>query len=234
MSARRGSDCEGKTTMIDFLRSTVGRKYLMGATGLVWMGFIFGHMAGNMLILISPDIYNAYGHAIVSNKILLYGTEIVLVSAILVHVTTAISLTKSNADARDTQYKITPNGPKGSSWASRNMGLQGSIILAFIILHLITFKYGTHYETMVDGVKMRDLHRLVIEVFQRPGYVVWYFISLGLMMFHLSHGAHSIFQSFGILERKMQDGLKKFAWTYAVVVVAGFLSQPLYVFLIHK
>ena len=58
--------------MLDFLKSTVGRKYLMGLTGLVWMGFIFGHMAGNMLILVSADAYNAYGHAIVSNKILLY------------------------------------------------------------------------------------------------------------------------------------------------------------------
>ena len=220
--------------MIDFLRSTVGRKYLMGATGLVWMGFIFGHMAGNMLILVSPDIYNSYGHAIVTNKILLYGTEITLIGAILVHVLTAISLTKSNADARGNRYKISPNGEKASSWASRNMGLQGSIILAFIILHLITFKYGAEYETTVGGVPMRDLHRLVVEVFHKPGYVIWYFIALGLMMFHLSHGAHSIFQSFGILERKMQVGLKKFAWTYAVVVVAGFLSQPLYVFLIHK
>lgn len=220
--------------MIDFIRSTVGRKYLMGATGLVWMGFIFVHMAGNMLIMVSPDMYNSYGNAIISNKILLYGTESILILAILVHVAAAISLTKSNAGARESRYKVAAHGVKGSSWASRNMGLQGSIILAFIILHLITFKYGAHYETTVDGVQMRDLHRLIIEVFHKPGYVIWYFVALALMMFHLSHGAHSIFQSFGILERKMQDGLKKFAWTYAVVVVAGFLSQPLYVFLIHK
>ena len=220
--------------MIDFLRSTVGRKYLMGATGLVWMGFIFGHMAGNLLIFVSADAYNAYGHAIVSNKILLYGTEITILAALIVHVTMAILLTQQNRSARGGRYEINPNGEKGSSWASRNMGLQGSIILAFVILHLITFKYGTHYDTEVGGVQMRDLHRLIVEVFHKPGYVVWYVIALVLMMFHLSHGAHSIFQSFGILERKMQDKLKKFAWTYAVVVVAGFLSQPLYVYLIHS
>jgi succinate dehydrogenase / fumarate reductase, cytochrome b subunit len=219
--------------MIDFLRSTVGRKYLMGATGLVWMGFIFGHMAGNLLILVSADAYNSYGHAIVTNKILLYGTEITLILAILVHVATAISLTLQNRGARSARYKVSPNGEKGPSWASQHMALQGSIILAFIILHLITFKYGTHYDTEVGGVPMRDLHRLVVEVFHKPGYIVWYFVALVLMMFHLSHGAHSVFQSFGILERKMQDKLKKFAWTYAIVVVAGFLSQPLYVYLIH-
>ncbi|MFN3455223.1 MAG: succinate dehydrogenase cytochrome b subunit, partial [Pseudobdellovibrio sp.] len=180
--------------MLDFLKSTVGRKYIMGITGLVWMGFIFGHMAGNMLILVSPDLYNSYGHAIVSNKILLYGTEVTLTLAIIAHVATAISLTIRNRQARgDTRYAMTPNGDKGSSLASKTMALQGSIILAFIILHLITFKYGKHYDTVVNGVQMRDLHRLVVEVFQQPGYVVWYFVSLILLMFHLSHGAHSIF-----------------------------------------
>lgn len=217
--------------MLDFIKSTVGRKYIMGISGLVWMGFIFVHMAGNMLILVSPDLYNAYGHAIVSNTPLLIGTEVVLVLALIAHVSTAVSLTIQNRKARNTRYAMTPNGSKGSSWASKTMALQGSIVLAFIILHLITFKYGTHYDTVVNGVQMRDLHRLVIEVFQKPGYVVWYFVSLGLLMFHLSHGAQSIFQSFGILERKMQKNLNKFAWTYAAVVVVGFLSQPIYVLL---
>ena len=69
--------------MLQFLKSTVGQKYLMGLTGLVWMGFIFGHMAGNMLILVDADMYNSYGHAIVSNKILLYGTEVTMLGALI-------------------------------------------------------------------------------------------------------------------------------------------------------
>lgn len=219
--------------MLDFFKSTVGRKYLMGVSGLVWMGFIFGHMAGNMLILVSADMYNAYGHAIVSNKILLYGTEVIILGALVTHVFSAISLTLENRKARITRYAMTPNGAKGSSWASRNMAVQGSAILAFIILHLITFKYGPNYETTVNGVPMRDLHKLVLEVFQNPTYVAWYVVCLLLLMFHLSHGAKSIFQSFGVLERKMQAGIKTGAWVYAIVVAFGFLSQPLYVYLIH-
>lgn len=220
--------------MFDFLKSTVGRKYIMGLTGLVWMGFILTHMAANMLILVSSDLYNWYGHAIVSNKLVLYGAETVLTLCLGVHVVTAIGLTIQNRKSRTSRYAMTPNGEKGPSVASKTMALQGSIVLAFVILHLITFKYGTEYNTVVNGVPMRDLHKLVIEVFQQPGYVAWYVVSLVLLMFHLSHGAHSIFQSFGILERKMQKSLKKFAWLYAIVVVGGFLSQPLYVFLIHK
>lgn len=220
--------------MLEFIKSTIGRKYIMAITGLVWMGFIVGHMAGNMLILVSGDMFNAYGHAIVSNKILLYGAESVLVLALIAHVASAISLTIQNRTSRESRYAAAPKGDKAASLRSRTMALQGSVILFFIITHLATLKYGTHYDTTVDGVQMRDLHRLVVELFTQPGYVAWYVISLVLLMFHLSHGANSIFQSFGILERKMQDKLKKFAWFYAVIVCLGFISQPVYVFLMHK
>lgn len=219
--------------MLDFLKSTVGRKYIMGLTGLIWMGFVFGHMAGNMLLLVSADSYNSYGHAIVSNKILLYGAEIVLSLALAAHVTTAILLTLQNRSARDKRYAMQASGEKKSTLASRTMGAQGSLVLIFIILHLITFKYGNYYETKVDGVVMRDLSKLVIEIFQQPLYVAWYIVCLLLLMFHLSHGASSVFQSFGFLERKMQSGIKKFAWGYAAVVIAGFLSQPIYAYLYH-
>lgn len=219
--------------MVEFFKSTVGRKYLMGVTGLIWMGFILTHMAANMLILVSADLYNTYGHMIVSNKPLLYTAEAVLVAALIVHVATAVSLTIQNRKSRNLRYAQTPNGEKGSSWASKNMAIQGSLILIFVILHLITFKYGKVYETVVNGTPMRDLHKLIIEVFQQPGYIAWYLVCLVLLMFHLSHGAHSIFQSFGILERKMQDKLKKFAWLYALIVAGGFISQPIYVFLLH-
>lgn len=220
--------------MLDFLKSTVGRKYIMGLTGLVWVGFVIAHMAGNLLIFAGPDLYNSYGHALVSNKLILYGAESVLVLALLTHVTMAILLTRQNRSARGTNYAVAAKGLKAPKTGSSWMGVQGSVLLAFIILHLITFKYGSHYDTTVNGVVMRDLHKLIIEVFHKPEYVFGYVIALALMMFHLSHGAASVFQSFGILERKLQDGIKKCAWAYSVIVTVGFLSQPLYVFLFHK
>lgn len=220
--------------MLQFFKSTVGRKYLMGITGLVWMGFVLGHMAGNMLIFVSADALNSYAHAIVSNKPLLFGTEAVLILALIIHVFCAVTLTRQNRAARNSRYAIATNGEKSPVWASKYMAVQGSLVLAFIILHLITFKYGTYYETTVNGVVMRDLHRLALEVFQIPAYVAWYVLCLILLMFHLSHGAASIMQSFGVLERKMQAGIKKAAWIYAVIVAGGFLSQPLYVFLFYK
>lgn len=217
--------------MLAFLRSTVGQKYLMGLSGLIWAGFVFGHMAGNMLILVSSDAYNTYGHSIVSNKILLFGTEAALLAALFLHVGTAISLTIKNRQAKAHAPSKGTNGSKGVSLASRTMAIQGSLILAFIILHLITFKFGTYYETTVDGIVMRDLSRLILEVFQNPAYVAWYVVSLVLLGFHLSHGFGSIFQSFGLLHPGYQHKIRIASILYGLVVAGGFLSQPLYVFI---
>lgn len=217
--------------MLSLLKSTIGKKYLMGVTGLVWAGFVFAHMAGNMTILISPDLYNLYSHSIVTNKVLLYGTEVILILSLIIHVSCAVNLTVQNKEARGSRYAMTPNGSKAASFASEWMAVHGSVILIFIISHLITFKYGQYYETTVNGVVMRDLAKLIYEIFANPLAVGWYIVSLILLGFHLTHGVRSIFQSFGLLHPAYQPIIKKVGIIYASVVVCGFLSQPLFVFL---
>ncbi|MEK6774813.1 MAG: succinate dehydrogenase cytochrome b subunit [Bdellovibrionota bacterium] len=219
--------------MLNFIRSSVGKKYLMGITGLIWAGFVFVHMAGNMLLLVDANLYNVYGNSIVSNKPLLFGTEIILLLALITHVFCAISLTAGNRCSRGRSYQINPNGEKSASIGSTWMLVQGSIILVFIILHLITFKYGTHYDVTVNGVQMRDLARLINEVFHEPGYVAWYLVALVFLGIHLTHGVRSVFQSFGLLHPGYQRTIHYAGVIYAIVVAGGFISQPLYVYLIH-
>ncbi|QDK43681.1 cytochrome B subunit [Bdellovibrio sp. ZAP7] len=216
--------------MFGFLGTTVGKKYLMGITGLIWAGFVLAHMAGNMLIFVSHDAYNAYGHALTSGKII-YVAELVLVLALITHVFMAISLTKNNREAKGQKYAVAAKGAKRVSLASRTMAIQGSLILVFVILHLITFKYGQHYETNVNGVPMRDLAKLMEEVFQQPGYVVWYVVALILLGFHLKHGVGSTFQSLGLMEGTYRNVWAKLSIGYGIIVALGFISQPLYLFL---
>jgi succinate dehydrogenase / fumarate reductase, cytochrome b subunit len=214
-----------------FLLSSIGKKYLMGLTGLIWAGFVLTHMAGNLLILVSADAYNKYGHGIVTSGILI-PAEIVLVLAFITHVLMAVLLTIENRQARGSRYAVAPKGDKGGSLASRTMAMQGSLVLVFVILHLITFKYGTYYETTVGGVTMRDLHRLIVEVFHNPIYVGWYVVALIILGFHLRHGVGSIFQSFGLKNDHYAPLIQKIAIAYGVIVTIGFLSQPFYVFFI--
>ncbi|UYL10533.1 succinate dehydrogenase cytochrome b subunit [Bdellovibrio sp. SKB1291214] len=218
--------------MFSFLGTTVGKKYVMGITGLIWAGFVLTHMAGNMLIFVSHDAYNAYGHAITSGK-LIYIAELVLVLALITHVYMAISLTINNREAKGQKYAVAAKGAKRVTLASRTMAIQGSLILVFVILHLITFKYGQHYETNVDGVPMRDLAKLMEEVFQQPGYVAWYVVALILLGFHLKHGVGSTFQSLGLMEGTYRNLWTKLSIGYGIVVALGFISQPLYLFLMR-
>lgn len=220
---------KGSSTMSGFLGSTVGKKYLMGLSGVIWAGFVLAHMAGNLLIFVSHDAYNAYGHALTSGNII-YVAEVVLVLALILHVYMAINLTMLNRAAKEQKYAVAAKGKKKSTLASRTMAVQGTLILAFVIYHIITFKYGVYYETTVHGVVMRDLARLMAEVFQSPAYVVWYVVCLILLGFHLSHGVGSSFQSLGLMEGSYRNTWKKLSYGYAVIVALGFIAQPLYLF----
>jgi succinate dehydrogenase / fumarate reductase cytochrome b subunit len=192
---------------VRYLSSAIGRKQIMGITGLVWSGFVLMHMAGNLLIVAGPNVYNKYGHAIVRIK---------------------------NKAARPQKYSMPTNGAKSARFQSKWMIFHGSLILVFIILHLITFKYGPGiyegYTTTIDGVQMRDLYRLITEVFKSPGYLVWYTIAMVVVGLHLSHGLYSSFASLGIYHPKLSPVLSKFGYVYALIVALGFIVPPIYVF----
>jgi len=213
------------------LTSAIGRKQIMGVTGLAWSLFVLSHMLGNLLIFMGPDAYNKYSHAIITNPFV-YLAEAGLVLTLVLHVVDGIQLTIRNRWARPQKYAMPTNGEKAARFQSKFMIFHGTIILVFVILHIITFKYGTHYTTTVDGVEMRDLHRLVMEVFQNPGYVAWYVFALVALGLHLSHGFYSSFASLGIYHPRSSAALNKFGYAYAVIVALGFISQPIYVFLV--
>jgi succinate dehydrogenase / fumarate reductase, cytochrome b subunit len=217
--------------LVTYLKSTIGRKMIMGLSGLVMSGFVLGHMAGNMLIFVGPEAFNKYGHAIVSNKILLYGTEAVLLLAVFAHMICGIWLTRDNRAARSNRYSVDPDEQKAASLPSRTMIHSGVIIAVFIVLHLLHFKYGEIYMVTYDGVEMRDLFRNVTEVFAKPVYVAWYVAALILLGMHLKHGFEACWQSLGFRHPVYSSLIAKLSWAYALVVTLGFLSQPLYVFL---
>lgn len=212
-----------------YFSSAIGRKKVMGVSGLVWSLFVLTHMAANMLILFSAEAYNKYSHLLISNPLLPIA-ELALVVFLAMHVIDGLWLTYENRKARPQKYAMPTNGTKKARFQSKFMAFHGTLLLVFIITHLITFKYGTHYTVVYDGVEMRDLHRLVIEVFQNPMYVFWYAVSMIAVGLHLSHGFYSAFASLGIFHSRFSPLLSKFGYLYAFVIAAGYLSQPIYVY----
>lgn len=212
-----------------YLMSSIGRKQLMALTGLAWSLFVLTHMAANLLILFDAEAYNKYSHALISNPFI-YVAEAGLVLMLLIHVVNGVMVTIGNRSARPLKYAMTPSGDKAPRFQSKWMAYHGTLLLVFLIWHLVTFKYGTVYTVTYDGVEMRDLHRLVLEVFQSPFYVGFYVACMVAVGFHLSHGFYSSFATLGLYHPRYSPMIDKFGYLYAVIVAAGFMSQPIYVF----
>jgi len=211
-----------------YLGSSIGKKKLVGLTGLLISLFTLSHMAGNLLMFVGPDAYNTYSHKLVTNPAI-YLAEAGLVAFFLIHIALTVQLTRANRAARPVGYAGSASGVKKTSFAAKTAILSGALLLAFVVLHLQTFKFGEVYTTTVDGVEMRDIYRLVVEKFHQPGYVAWYLLSLVILGMHLSHGVKASFQSLGIFASN-HPALARIGWAFAILVAGGFITQPLAVY----
>ncbi len=218
-----------------YLCSSIGRKQMMAITGLAWCGFVLGHMLGNLLYLVGPDSYNAYGHAITSGN-LYYAIEAGLALTLLGHMFFALLVVLGNRAARPVGYAVSPQGKAKTSatFASRTMALSGSLILVFVVLHLITFRFGPVYESSAHGEPVRDLSRLMVEVFSSAGPVIWYVIALTVLAFHLSHALWSSLQTLGFIPGGKEAAIRKLSYAFGALVSAGFVINPLYIFFIQR
>jgi succinate dehydrogenase / fumarate reductase cytochrome b subunit len=218
-------------------RSSVVKKALMAATGLGMIVFLILHLAGNLTLLAgSADRYNAYSNLLTGLGPLLYGVEIGLVVLFLVHVIEAVAVWLEKRRARPEPYQRTAHagGPSRMGLSSRTMIWTGAFLLVFTVVHLKTFKFGPGieqgYVATVHGTEMRDLYRLVSERFQQAGYVAFYVVSMVFLGMHLRHGFWSAFQSLGIQGRRLTDWLYRFGLALAVVLAAGYLVIPVWMY----
>src|SRR5688572_5288834 len=163
------------------LSTSVGSKFLVALTGLALVGFLIGHLAGNLLILVGPETFNSYSHALITNPLVI-PAELGLIALLLLHLFKAIQHVVRGRVARPQSYtkQVWAGGPSRKSFGSATMVISGVILLVFLIVHLATLKFGAYYGTaaMAAEPRMRDLYRLVVETFQSPAVVVFYVVSM--------------------------------------------------------
>ena len=215
------------TSSSSFFTASIGKKQIMALTGAGLIGFTITHLLGNFLILVGPDAFNVYAYTLTSNP-LIYVAEAILAGMFLLHVFLAAVLSIQNKQARPDSYAVKVKTGRGESFASSTMPYTGLIMLVFIILHLINFKFGSEYTTVVDGVQLRDLYRTVIEYFANPLYVAWYVFAMIALGIHTSHGFWSMFQSWGFQHPKYTPGIKNIAIGYGVFVTLGFSALAIF------
>ncbi|EQC43894.1 succinate dehydrogenase cytochrome b subunit [Bacteriovorax sp. Seq25_V] len=210
-----------------YLNSSVMKKQVMGITGLMLCGFLLSHLAGNCLIYVGSDAFNKYAHALITNP-LIYVAEFILASIFLTHIGLALKLTIENKAARPQNYYIKQKTGRGATFASSTMPYTGIIILAFLVFHLINFKFGPVYTATVGGVEMRDLYKTVVEYFISPVNVAWYIFCMIALGIHVSHGFWSAFQSIGFNHPKYNCLIKCASKAFGVLVTLGYSALPIF------
>ena len=219
-------------SIVKALNSQVGRKLMTGLTGIALILFLLVHLAGNLTIFASSTAFNAYVEQLHSLGPLLYVAEAILAFLFLYHAVLGINIWLHRRKARPENYKTykTKGGPSHQSLASKSLIFTGMVMLIFLVVHIIHFKFGPYYETTIDGETVRDLRKLVVEAFVRPVDTFAYVGVLVLVIFHLSHGFWSAFTSLGMKHNETSKRLQLVAYGFAIILMAAFIFIPLYIF----
>lgn len=212
------------------------RKSIIALTGLFLCVFLIVHLSANCILLlpetIARDLYNSYSTTLRENplvKIIAY----VLYISIILHAVYALLVTIRNKKAKPQKYVVNHSN-ENSTWTSQNMGLIGTSILLFIIVHLANFwariKLGIGEEVGLDRLGNKDVYVVTYQLFQNIYFVIFYtLISIPLAL-HLHHGLKSAFKTLGFYHKKGLEIVAKVSLFYAVIMGIGFGIIPLIVY----
>lgn len=228
--------------LANLFRSSIGRKILMAVTGVILLGFVIGHLVGNLQIFSHPDKINGYAEFLHQTGGLLWVARIGLLLAVGIHVWAAVVLTLENKRARGTQAYGSTTWIR-ATLASRYVRWTGYVVLAFIVYHLAQFTFGVtnpadfkaghdyvmqhDYSVMgltavKAGTVVPNVYLMIYRGFESAPVAVFYIIAVGLLSFHLLHGVDSLFQTLGLRSARWSGGLRKLV---ALLCLAYFLGN---------
>lgn len=212
------TSCCGR--VFEFLDSSIGKKMVVGLAGLLLVGFLVTHLAGNLFLFVGPEAFNHYAEALESNPLLPLA-ELGLAALFLAHIALSIRARLANRAARPVAYEAYAS-KGGRTPGSRTMALTGLLILGFVVVHVATFKFKS------GGAKGADLYEHVANWFKNPAYALFYVAAVLGVGLHLSHGVQSALQTFGVNHPRYTPLLKKAGLALAALLTLGFASMPLY------
>jgi succinate dehydrogenase / fumarate reductase cytochrome b subunit len=220
--------------MASFLNSSIGKKFLMSLSGLFLISFLLVHLIVNSLILFdnTGELFNEGAHFMATNPVIRI-VEPVLAIGFILHIIYAGWLTLTNQYARPVGYKKQSSG-NSSSWASRNMFILGTLVFAFLAIHIANFFWKIKFsgsellEGGTDG--MENTYRLVTTFFINWWWIdVVYVIGAIALGLHLTHAFWAAFQTLGLSNDRWRKRLNVLGWAYTIIVAGGFAIIPIWV-----
>ena len=204
----------------------VGKKVVMGVTGLIGVGFVILHSLGNLLIFQGSTALNSYSRFLKSSAELLWALRVVLLVAVTLHVIAAVQLTRQSRAARPIGY--VKHETQIATIASRTMRWGGALLLVFIVFHILHFTTGT---IRPAGVFSReDVYANVVSSFRVWWVALFYVVSMIALGLHLFHGAWSSVRSIGVSPPSPRPMHKTISLLIAVLIWAAFTAVPVAVF----
>jgi len=211
--------------MLSFYRSTVGKKIIMAATGVILIGFVIVHMSGNLLAFKGQESLDHYGALLKTSKPFVWTVRLVLLASVVLHIVSGLQLTRLAQTGRPEGYAR--REPQASTLASRTMRVGGFVLLFFIIFHLLHFTTGTVHPDFIEGAVYHNL----ITGLQVPAVAAFYIVAMAALSLHLYHGASSLFQTLGLSHPSWNPGRQLLMRAVALLVSLGFVSIPVAVML---
>ncbi|MGD1845933.1 MAG: succinate dehydrogenase cytochrome b subunit [Salibacteraceae bacterium] len=217
------------------IKSSLAKKYWMALTGLFLCFFLIVHLAGNLTLLAGDSAragFNAYTKfmtSFVPIKVASYITYL----GILFHAVDGLLLTLKNRKARPVKYAY-EKPQVNSIWSSRNMGVLGTAIFVFIVLHMGNFWFRYKFTTLPTDVDGNfDMYGVVVESFKMEWYVGLYVLCMAALAFHLYHGFWSAFQTLGVNHPKYTPAIKKLGFGFSILIPLGFAIIPIAVYVMN-
>lgn len=219
---------------VEFYRSAVGKKWVMGLTGLAMLGFLVAHLIGNLKVYLGREAdgefaIDSYAHAlrtllhpIMPNEVVLWILRIGLILALVFHVHAAATLTILNKKSRPVGYQ-SPRDYVAVNFASRSMRYTGIIVFGYIIFHILDLTTGTANPKFVEG----HVHANMIASMQRWPVAIVYIICNIAVAVHLYHGTWSMFQSMGFNNPTYNAARRVFAGAVSGLIGVGNVLFPI-------
>lgn len=216
--------------LLSFYRSTIGKKIIMGVTGLIGIGYVIVHIAGNLQAFVGPEKINSYG-ALLHGPLaeVTWAVRILLIVSVVLHVLMAYQLTMLSRAARPVEYR--KKRPQVATLASRTMKWGGVLLLVFIIVHILHFTTETidpaGWRGMRDSRGNRDVYGDIVASFRIWWVAGFYIIAMLALGLHLYHGAWSSVRTLGYAKSTPNPLHRRIALGVAAIVWLGFSIIPL-------
>lgn len=217
------------TNQSNFLQSSLGKKLIMSITGLFLISFLVVHAIINSLIFVNDGgiLFNEGSEFMAHNPVIRV-VEIVLFIGIILHIIQALILSKQNNKARPIKYVVN-NGKANSKWYSRSMGLLGTLLLLFLIIHLKHFWVVSRFTDEITSGE-ETLFGEMKEVFENPFVVIVYLLGVISLAYHLMHGFQSAFQTLGLNHPKYTPCIKAIGLWFSIIISLIFASMPIAIY----